>query len=553
MTIEELRKVLELDENEHLEFKEAKSSFSILGNDGRNKNSVLGYCVAIGNEGGGKLILGVSDKIPKKIVGSQSIPNLSEAKAQIYNSIEMRIEIYEIFDEQKNRVVIIEIPSRKKGVPLKFYGIPLMRIGEELTEMDETTESKIRQEIRPDWSGEICANATIDNLDPKAIITAKENFKRKNPTLSKEIDQWDTITFLNKAKLTIQGKVTNTAIILLGKKESAALLSPAVVQITWILKDDKNDEKDYTHFSCPFLLSIEDVYNKIRNLKYRYIKDDTLFPEEVDSYDPYVIREALNNCIAHQDYSLHGRIHVIEKENDYLVFTNKGAFLPGTIEEVIEADSPQEYYKNKFLVDAMVNLNMIDTIGSGIKRMFKLQKEKYFPMPSYEIYEEKVSVTIYGKVLDINYARTLAHHKNLTLLEIILLDQIQKGKIISKASAKKLKNKLLIEGRYPNLYISEQIAETTGNMVQYIKNRGFHNTHYKKMIVEYLKKEIYATRRDMDDLLVSMLPNILTEKQKKKRVGNLLVDMSKKDKTIINKGTNKNPKWVLTDSQTSQS
>jgi len=366
MKIEELKKLMGLKENEHLELKEAKSSFSILGDNGKNRKSVLGYCVALGNEGGGKLILGVSNNFPRKIVGTSALPNFGSVKSKIYQSLNVRINIVELFNEELKRIVIINIPSRKIGIPLKFYGVPLMRVDEELLEMDDATETKIRNEIKSDWSAEICLNATIDDLNPKAVAFARKNFKEKNPKLAQELNEWNNEVFLNKAKLTIKGKITNTAILLLGKAEASALISPAVAQVTWILKGKDEIEKDYEHFSCPFLLSVEALYSKIRNLKYRYIKDGSLFPEEVDMYAPYVIREALHNCIAHQDYSLHGRIQVVENEEGYLLFTNKGQFLPGSIENVIKANSPQEYYQNRFLVDAMVNLNMIDTIGSGI-------------------------------------------------------------------------------------------------------------------------------------------------------------------------------------------
>jgi len=545
MTIEELREIMKFKENEHLEFKEAKVSFSVFGDNGKYKKSVLGYCVALGNERGGRLILGVSEKFPREIVGSSAVQNFGKVKSKIYQNLGIRINIEELIDEESKRVVIINIPSRKIGAPLKFYGIPLMRVDEELNEMDDATETKIRNEIKPDWSATICQNATVNDLDLKAISVARDKFKTKNPKLIKEVDEWDDEVFLNKSKLAIKGRITNTAIILLGKKESSVLLSPSVVQITWILKGKDGIEKDYEHFSCPFLLSVEGVYNKIRNLKYRYIKNGSLFPDEVDMYATYVIREALHNCIAHQDYSLHGRIQVIENEDSYLLFTNKGQFLPGSIENVIETDFPQEYYQNRFLVDAMVNLNMIDTIGSGIKKMFTLQKEKFFPLPSYDFSDEKVAVTIYGKVLDLNYAKTLAHHKDLTLLEIMLLDQIQKSKHISKLSAKKLKEKSLIEGRYPNLYISEQVAGTTGEMAQYIKNRPFHANHYKQMVTDYLIKNPDASRQDIDDLLISVLPDVLSEKQKKNKVTNFLYSMSKLDKTIINKGNNRNPRWNI--------
>lgn len=545
MKIEEFNNLRMSKENEHLEFKEARNSYSTLGKNGRQKKSILGYCVAFGNEGGGKLILGVLEKFPHKIVGSTALQNLEELKSKIYRTLNIRIKATELFDEELRRIVVIDIPSREKGVPLKFYGIPLMRVGEELLPMDDITEMKIRNEVKPDWSSEICSHATMNDLDLKAITIARKNFKAKNSKLVKEIDGWSDEVFLNKAKLTIKGEITNTAIVLLGKPEASTLISPSVAKLTWILKDKDGVAKDYEHFSSPFLLSVDKVYNKIRNLKYRYIKNRSLFPEEVDMYNPDVIREALHNCISHQDYSLHGRIQIVENEDGYLLFTNRGQFLPGTIKNVIEADSPLEYYKNRFLVDAMVNLNMIDTIGSGIIKMFTLQKERFFPLPSYDLSNNKVSVTIHGKVLDLNYAKALAHHKELTLLEIILLDQIQKGKSISKLSAKKLKEKNLIEGRYPSLYISEQVAGTTGEIAQYVKNKGFHSEYYKKMIVEFLKKNPCASRKDVDNLLINILPKVLNEKQKKKKVDNLLYDLSRKEKVIINKGSSTGPKWEI--------
>src|SRR5690606_4846060 len=174
------------------------------------------------------------------------------------------------------------------------------------------------------------------------------------------------------------------------------------------------------------------------NLKYRYIKD-TLFPEEVDQFDAYIIREALNNSIAHQDYTLGGKIVVVENEDGILSFSNSGTFIPKSVEEVVTKDIPEEKYRNPFLAEAMVNLNMIDTIGSGIKRMFNIQRKKYFPLPEYNLDNRKVQVTIIGKVIDVNFARKLAQLPSLTLEEIICLDKVAKHKILNDEEAKSLK------------------------------------------------------------------------------------------------------------------
>ena len=147
-------------------------------------------------------------------------------------------------------------------------------------------------------------------MSQEAITQARLRYTQKNPNLEEDIKHWSDTVFLNKAKLTIKGAITNATIILLGKPESEHFINPATSKITWILKDSDNIEKDYEHFTCPLLLNIQKIYGKIRNLKYRYLTDGTLFPEEVDQYDSYIIREGLNNCIVHQDYTLGGKILV---------------------------------------------------------------------------------------------------------------------------------------------------------------------------------------------------------------------------------------------------
>ena len=312
---------------------------------------------------------------------------------------------------------------------------------------------RIRKQVQnTDWSAEICPNATLADLDKEAIAKAREEYKKKFPAKAEDILQWSDKTFLNKAKITDGGKITNTAMLLLGSEDSYNLLLPAFGQITWILKDEHNMERDYEHFSIPLLLTSDKVLKKIRNLNYRYLPDNTLFPMEVTQYDPYVIREALHNCIAHQDYSLHNRINVVEFP-EYLIFDNGGSFLPKSIEQVIEHDAPQRLYRNKFLCEAMVNLNMIDIIGSGIKNMFLKQRNRYFPLPGYNLSQpNEVKVRIMGKIIDRNYTQLLMDNATIPLNTVILLDRVQKKEPITDEDAKALKAEKLIEGRKPNYF-----------------------------------------------------------------------------------------------------
>lgn len=533
-------------ETEVLEWKKVETDFDF--------NKLGKYFSALSNEANLKhnksawLIFGVNDdKIISGTNYRKDRRNLDGSKHEISRDTTNGITFIEIYEIKFNgkRIILFEIPATPKGIPTAWKGHYYARNGESLTALSIEKLERIRSQAKnDDWSIKICANATICDLDREAIEKAKVGFLRKNPNFNeKDIENWSDEVFLNKAKITINGKIIRAAIVLLGKAESEHYLTPASAKISWILKDKDGNEKDYEHFSCPFILAVDSVYKKIRNLRYRYISDNTLFPEEIDRYDPTTIREAINNCIAHQDYELGGKINVVENEDDNLIFSNLGSFIPGTIENVIEADAPSEYYRNKFLADAMVNLNMIDTIGSGIKKMFISQKNKFFPLPEYDLSAGKVKLTIIGKVLDLEYARKLAQIPDLDLKTIIALDKVQKRKKLTAFESKELRRRGFIEGRYPNIYIASSIAGKTGGKSDYIKMRGFKDDHYKKMILEYLERYETASKSEIETLILDILPNILDEQQKKNKVRNIVYAMSKRDKIIINKGTTRHPKW----------
>jgi ATP-dependent DNA helicase RecG len=510
MSEEELkRKLTELRslpaETEVVEFKTAGNDFDF--------RKIGKYFSALCNEANLKnrneawLIFGIENKY-KYIVGSNyratNRAALDSLKSEIANKTTNRITFIEIYELNfpEGRVVMFQIPPAPRGIPLAWEGHYYGRDDESLVAMNIEEFERIRkQATHADWSAVICEDATLEDLEPFAIAKAKENYKNKFPEQATLVDTWNDITFLNKAKVTVKGKITRAAIILLGKTESEHFINPSEAKIRWILKEKNNSEKDYAIYSCPFILNIDEVYRKIRNLKYRYIRDRSLFPEEVDQYEPYVIREALNNCIAHQDYSIGGRINVVERD-DELIFTNNGMFIPGTVENVIREDAPEELYRNPFLATAMFNLKMVDTIGSGIRRMFTFQRQRFFPMPEYDFSGDKVKVTITGKVLDMDYARVLAQNPDLTLEEIIMLDKVQKRKELLLEEIEHLKQKGLIEGRKPLYHISAKVADSTDQRADYILSKGMDDNYCKKLIEDYLAKFSTGSREDFEKLLM---------------------------------------------------
>ena len=183
-----------------------------------------------------------------------------------------------------------------------------------------------------------------------------------------------------------------------------------------------------------------------------------MFPDETYQYEADVVKEVLNNCIAHSNYQLRGKINLEEFE-DRLVFINEGNFIPETVEKTLEEGYKPPYYRNTFLCKAMVNLYMIDTNSMGIPMMYQIQKEKCFPLPTYDLSDpNRVKVSLYGKILDKNYTQLLHANADLDLSTVFLLDKVQKKEVISKESFAQLKKQKLVEGRYPNIYVSYKVC-----------------------------------------------------------------------------------------------
>ena len=537
-------------ENEACEWKEFKS----LKNDfcGKEKDDVISYVSALSNMEGGTLVIGVADKT-LDIVGIDTY-NYDVEKArlrlisQCANLPSEGLDVNEYVTSDTKKVVwVVTIPKHPFRKAVIAHSKAWQRIEDSLIEMTESRSQAIINETIEidDWSANIVPDASISDLDPKAIAVAREKFIESHNDREDEIRAWNDEKFLNKAGITRQGKITNTAIILLGREESQHFLSPVVCKIRWCLKQEGMDmNKDFQIFTIPMILAIEKFANKVRNTQYTYTIQGTLFPESMYRYDVFTIREPLNNAIAHQDYSKQMIIDITEYEDNKLMFRNAGQFLPKSIDDVIKNDFPVPYYRNQFLVEAMRNIKMVESEGGGIRKLFLQQKKRFFPMPHYDISNNEVLCEIEGKVLDENFAIILANNPDLTLTDIMLLDKVQKHQPISEDAIKALRKKKFIEGKRPNIYLSHSVVSKTNNVelqASYIKNKSFDDKYYKELIVNYINKFGSAGREDLKTLLYSKLPETLDEKQKFDKVTNLLASL-KRGKKIIN-GTGR--RWVL--------
>ena len=303
---------------------------------------------------------------------------------------------------------------------------------------------------------------------------------------------------------------------------------------------------DYEHFSVPFILTVDEILAKIHNLTLREMPGGTLFPDTMKQYDDYTIREALHNCIAHQDYTLRQRINFVENPG-FLYYANGGSFIPGTLENALASNGPQRFFRNACLCKAMVHFNMIDTVSRGIKKMFTEQMERRFPMPDYEIDNEKkeVAVRIYGNAINERYTKLLKDNDNLTLHDCISLDAIQKGHRIDDEIAKDLLKRGLIEGETPNYTISLGVAKASRQLPQYTKVRGLERDKIKHMILQYIQNAgADGAKRDaILEYLQDTLPGRNTREQNSDLIRNILREMGQENIIV-----SKNRLWYLSES-----
>ena len=548
-------------ETEWLEFKEAKTSFD---------TDTLGrYITALSNEANlcgrdaGWLIFGVKDKIDsatglRPIVGSSyanKAADINELKRQIFSftapslGLQDPVEIEHPECPPGTRVLMWRIPATAAGMPMSWKGHYYARAGEALGAMPLNKQDALRaQSAVQDWSA-VLATDDWSLLDPAAIEFAQTLYKRRHAThphrLSafqhKSVSDW-----LHDLRLAERGMLTRAAVVLLGKPEAANCLGGPTPRLTWVLTDHLGTIQTHRHFELPLIMAIDQLVARLRIIEVNLLPPRQTAPLNLPNYDNWVIREALHNCIAHQDYAQGGRVRVTEAP-DSLTFFNLGSFLPGSVERVLGSRQHEQRYRNARLANAMVELDLIETINSGLPKMFKVQKDRFFPLPDFEFGQapDSVSVRIYGKTLDEKYVHALMSATDLSLEDAILLDRVQKGQPLESEQIKRLRARKLVGGRGAKIFISAQMAVATGQEVSYVNHKGLDAKHYKGLVLDLLALGAQP-RRKINDLLLSKLPaSIDGDVRRKEYIKNLLQEMAR-DQQIENAGgATRAAKWRL--------
>jgi len=374
MTIQQLIKLKESEDK--IEFKEAKNQYNY--NNGRK--SVLGYVCALANEGGGILAFGIKETKPYTLVNSQAYAGrLGQLEQNIYRDKGIRVKVNELFDEDNNRVVIIEIPSRPIGKMLYYDDVALMRVGDRLERMNEEMYVSIVMEKEPDFSAKICPELTLGDIDERAMAILKEKYalKQKNP----EFRGLPTEQALKDLALMTNEGITYAALILLGKEETlVAKLPNAQVNIEYRKTPEQTHfDKKYPYLK-PLFLGIDDIWSQLnaRNLDHKI--DQNPYKFDIPYFNEEVIREAALNAIAHRDYTINSEI-VIKQSPDKITITNAGGFPKGVnLENLLTINSTP---RSRLLTEILERTGLVERSGQGVDKIFRITLSEGKPQPDY--------------------------------------------------------------------------------------------------------------------------------------------------------------------------
>lgn len=488
------------------------------------RRCILGYVTALCNEKGGSLVIGMEDKYPHKVVGTRQNENSTgELEANIYRDTGIRPKIYELYEdeaEKKGRVLVIDVPPRPAGTVFKFEDVPLMRVGEELKPMSDEVYLSIIQENEPDFSQQVCRDATLDDLDPDALSVLKEKYARKqnNPiflTLSNR-------QILSDLQLITDEGITNAAVILLGKEDFIKRVYPqASVMLEYRHSESQITFDNRISYSQPFFIMIDRLWHDIdlRNGKFQIKEGPYIF--DVPYFNEEVIRESINNAITHRDYTRHSET-VIKQYPQKLIVTNAGGFPHGvTIDNILTVPSTP---RNRLLADVLSKTGIVERSGQGVDKIFYRTLSEGKEAPDYSGSDAfNVELILSAIIQDKAFAlfiesvqQNLAEDNKLSVFEIVVLDKIRRNEkttALDKAVIKQLMDRNLIEKRGKtngiHYILCRSYYEFTGNTAEYSKKSDWNTSQVTSIIIPFLTKYNKAKMGDF----VKLLDGHLTRRQ----------------------------------------
>ena len=513
-TIEQLQMMRESEDR--VEFKKGERG-NVSYNGGSKtepsdrRRCILGYVTALCNEKGGTMVIGMHDSYPHKVIGTKQCENaIGQLESDIYRDSGIRTDVYELFEDDK-RVLVIDVPPRPRGRVFKFEDVALMRVGEELKPMSDEVYLSIIQEQEPDFSEQYCDGVTIDDLDDDAINILKEKYakKQKNPSF-RSLDKYQALSDLN---LIFHDKLTNAAVLLLGKQEVINRIYPqAKVSLEYRTSESNIHFDAREFFDGPYYLMIDKLWAAINSRNGSVPVRSGIYKDfDIPLFNEEVIREALNNAIAHRAYGIQGEI-VVKQYPTKMIFVNPGGFPHGvTVDNILYVQSTP---RNRLLADVLSKTGLVERSGQGVDNIYLDTLSEGKPAPDYSKTDAFcVTLILSSKIEDAAFSQyinsiqdSLPDDAKLTVYDVLTLNMIRQSKnrqALDKRIVANLLRSGYIEqrGKTSGTYyiLGKDYYEMAGKLSEYSKLTDWDENQVLSMVSSFLRNN-KAVKISLDEM-----------------------------------------------------
>lgn len=403
MRVPDMAWLLEAKEGENVEFKKAESAFEF--------DELTKYACAIANRGGGYVVLGITDKRPRQVIGTQAFEQPERTRKGLMDRLHLRIDFH-LFPYEGKRVLVWDVPPRPVGVPIQDKGIAWWREGDSLVEMPVEEMRAIFAESGHDFSADICKDAEFDDLDDTAVVAFRRRWMEK--TNRSGLANLSTDQLLRDCEAITSRGITHAALVLFGRREALGrLLGQAEVIFEYRSMEASGPAQQREEFRQGFFSFFDRLWELINLRNDRQHYQDGLFVMDVPTFDERVVREAVLNAVSHRDYQLGGPVFV--RQYPYrLVVDSPGGFPPDiTLDNILDRQSP----RNRRIADILARCGLVERSGQGMNLMFELSVKQAKALPDFKGTDRMhVRVSLDGMVQD---------PKLLTMMERIGLETLQ--------------------------------------------------------------------------------------------------------------------------------
>ena len=523
--IKQLETWMQETEGETLEFKQARNRFGL--------DELTEYAVALANEGGGKIILGVSDQRPRNVVGSTAFSQPEQTRGQLNQRLHLGIS-FDIVNHPDGRVLIFHIPNRPAGIPIQFRGKYLVRQDESLVGMSGERLTAIYAESGHDYSADICDGLSIDDLSDKAVEDFRKRWIAKSGNgqlagLSKQ-------QLLFDIEVATEEGVNFAGLVLFGTRTAVRKhLAQSEIVFEYRSTNAAGPAGQREEFTEGFFLYFDQLWNlvNLRNDKQHY--EDGPFVLEVKTFQERAVREAILNAVSHRNYQLASNVF-LRQYPERIEIDSPGGFAPEiTPENILVRQSP----RNRRIAEVFAKCGLVERAGQGVDLMYQLAIRDSKETPDYSKSDQfTVSVTLKGRVLNKAFVRfvlkcDVGALESLSTEQWLALDRLSREEQLRNCSSESVEQLL-------SLQLIERVSAT-----RFILPRLYYEfldriDSYNRMREKEIKRELLESELQkyrVDGLHISDLDKILPDEERK-AIRRLLKDLED-DNRVHAKGENR--------------